>query len=489
MAHAWHMTDDSGHPGQRSVASVYDRSVDEERLEAALQGLRRFGDDVAVRAADLLETAVDHSAARGKRWTDQLCYCLRECLVSIPRLFGAERPDTGPLADTVRRLAAEMAGVIDQPPEAQRVLAQLQAELDAAATARSFRIAQAMMIQAGMGLSSPRVDEFAREWTDAVERANNILHGDAHAESEVLALLGAAVDLLAAIVGPISGRLEEVDRCLEAEPPSDPVVLRVMQLIADDRLARYFFSKASSGAWLEALERQRVFDTPMQGDWHQAGLLIRAGAQRPEIALQISRRITGDPHRASAIVVLGVVRELGPSATPVAVQVLSPNAFQDSFAVAHELERLIEKWAGEGTTGTLHQFVDVALEPVARDGAWRVASKFEDHQFARLVELFVTKVACEDLPELSRKLMYKVRHAAAIGRSGLGLSFAMDFVDGDPTRDVASALVGGLRSALRRLGECGNDLPSRKLIVGDLDDEILVRVWAEHLAEEEEHAS
>jgi len=350
-----------------------------------------------------------------------------------------------------------------------------------------------MMTQADAGVGSLHVDAFAAEWTSTLEGVNRIVHGSEHSEDEALSWLGRAIDLVAALVGPISNRLEEADRYIALVAPGELEVRRTLELLADERLARYFFSRVDSPAWLKALDASGVFAAPMQGDWYQAGLLIRVSKRAPELAMEIATRIVNDPHRAAPIVVLGVARELGPAvATALAVRVLCSRSFPDPFGTAHELELTIEEWADRGETETFYKLADVALEPQSRESGWRVQGKFDDHQYARLVQLFVSRVACEHLATLTEKLVFKLRRAATLLKEGgLGISFSRDLIDADDRsdRDLSNALVSGMRDALRRLRECGADLNTRRRLLGDLDTEIFVRLWAGHLAEEEQHAS
>jgi hypothetical protein len=461
--------------------------MERERLESALDGLRGFGDADAIRASEHLECAVDHSEQRGKRWTEQMCYCLRECLEGIPPLFGQKRL-AQPLGMAARRFISE-AIAVDHPPDVlRRLISEFDQEVEDAESQRRYRIAQAMMTQAGAGMNSPQVDAFAAEWTSTVEGVNRILHGSEYSEDEALSLLERAIDLLAALVGPISSRLEEADSYVALEAPSEAEVRRTLELLADERLARYFFSKVNFPVWLTVLDANDVFAVPMQGDWYQAGLLIRVARRAPELAMDTATRIAGDPHRAASIVVLGVARELGSVATAVAVRVLSAGSFPDPFGTAHELELTMATWAERGETETFHELAHVALELQRREGRGRVQAKFDDYQYERLVQLFVGRVACEHLAALTKILLFKLRRAATILKGGLGISFSRDLIDSEDQsdHDVGNALVSGVRDALRRLRDCGVDLHLRRELLGDLDSEILVRLWAGHLAEEEE---
>lgn len=291
--------------------SLADVEVAHDRLEAALVGLRRYGGPVAIRACEHLEVAVQHAATRGTRWAEQMCYCLREGLESIPLLFGQQRVQS--MGSTAQRFAEDMsdAVAVNHSPEVlQRIIARHKGELDEGERSRRHRIAQAMMTQAGAGMGTSYTDAFAVKWASTVDRVNHILHEGDNDDGEALDLLARAVDLIAALVGPMSTRLEEMDRFAALVSPGTDDVRRVLELVADERLARYFFSKAESPAWLETLEDKGVFDLPMQGDWYQGGLLIRVSARAPALARAITKRIVGDPHPAVTIVVLGVGREL-----------------------------------------------------------------------------------------------------------------------------------------------------------------------------------
>ncbi len=464
--------------------------MDLTRVATALDGLRRFGDATAVRAAEHLECAVEYAAAKDKRWAERSCYSMRECLESIPVLFGQKRP-SHPLGTLARRLTQDINDAIDigQPSEVIRGLVErFEEDLDAAETARRYRVAQAMMVQAGVGSGTPQLDAFAESWTTTVQNLNRVLHGGAYSEDEALALLEQAADLVAALVGPISSRLEEVDSLAAFEEPTDEGTRRVLELIADERLARYFFSRAKSAGWLRNLEDEGIFASPMQGNWYQGGLLVRATTQDPKLCETIATRFVRDPHRAAPVVVLGVARELGPIGTRLAAQALGANSFADSFAVAHEVELLVQAWAPEGASETFDALVDIALEPRAEGGS-RVGARFGEYEFARLVDLFVQETHCKDLRSVGEKLVLKLRRAVTIRNSaGLGLSFWISDVvaDGPAERDVASALVAGVIESLRRLRECGEELTIRRQVLGSLDSEILVRIWAVHLEEEEQ---
>ena len=65
--------------------------MDEDRLKYAIDGLQRFGSQRAIRSAERLEIAVEHSRSREVRLTEQLSYSLRESLEEIPSPFGQER--------------------------------------------------------------------------------------------------------------------------------------------------------------------------------------------------------------------------------------------------------------------------------------------------------------------------------------------------------------------------------------------------------------
>src|SRR6266542_2422832 len=96
-----------------------------------------------------------------------MSYSLRETLEGIPPLFGQERL-AQPLSKIARQFLTELADAIDvdSPPEVVRRLAEGFAEyLDVAETRRRHRVVQAVIIQAGAGTPTPRVDAFANEWT------------------------------------------------------------------------------------------------------------------------------------------------------------------------------------------------------------------------------------------------------------------------------------------------------------------------------------
>jgi hypothetical protein len=477
--------------GPRALASI---PMDEQRLELARQGLDRLQDDpLAARAREFLDIAVEHSLQRPSRWPEQLCYALRETLESIPPLFGQPRQQE-PLGPIARQFNEDISLAIDvgRPPEVlRRLVSEFQEQLRTAETTKRQRVAQAMISEAGGGMSTPQLDAFANEWAVVLGGVNSILHGGEHSPEEALAWLDRAVELIAVVVGPISSHLEDIDGFLGVTAPTEADVRRLLDLLADTRLARYFFYRADSPTWLEALEAEGLFDPPMQGDdWYQGDFLVRVSSRAPELARSIVARIVSDPHAASILVVLGVARELGAGMTDLATAALRVPTYANTFGVAHELEALIEKWGQNDTTGTFNELADVVLEPQA-GLMGRLQSKLGEHEFGRLVRLFVSRSTCEDLASLAQKLSFKLKRAVRLSDGSIRLFFGRDFVSSDDSsdRDVGNALISGVRDVLRRMRQCGIALNDRESALGVLDSEILIRIWADHLAEEEESGS
>ncbi len=465
--------------------------MDEARFNYALTGLRRFGNDEAIRSAEHLEIAVELSQRRPTRWTELMSYSIRESLEGIPPLFGQERLKAA-IGALARRFADEIADAvaIDSPPDVLiRLTSEFQEQLDVAQAQRRYRIAQAMLMQAGAGMPSPRVDDFAKDWTSVVEGVNGILHGGSHTQREALGLLDKAIDLMAVLVGPISDRLEEVDKHIEEANPTAANVEQLLDLLADERLARYFFERAENPAWLQALNQEGIFDSPMQGDWYQGQLLIRASAHEPVLGLEIATRIAGDPHPAAPAVVLGVVANLGEGTSALAVQVLGKPSYSDPFRVSHALDSLIKKLIERGETATLSQLADAAFEPRSMDTTRRVTGKFGEYEYGELVRLVVSGCQCEHLGSLLIVLGFKLRRIITLTGGGrIGLSIRRDLINGDDNydRSIEDALISGIRDTLSRMSGCGASLAMRQSALGDIDSEILVRLWANHLAEEEQ---
>lgn len=126
--------------------------MDKERFDAALQGLRRLAYADAIRASEHLEIAVDHSKDRTKRWAEQMCYSLRECLEAVPSLFGQKKA-ARPLRTMARQFSTDISEAIavNHPPDViYRLISNFEEELEIAERTRHYRVAQAMMTQAGV---------------------------------------------------------------------------------------------------------------------------------------------------------------------------------------------------------------------------------------------------------------------------------------------------------------------------------------------------
>lgn len=466
--------------------------MDVERYESALAGLRRIGDTDATRAADHVGIAVAHSRGRAKLWAEQMCYSLREALEEIPVLFGQKR-QMEPLGPVAKRFLDRIndAVAINSPPDVLRDIAgEFHGHLEVAQTQRRFRIAQAMLIQTGTATSSARVDAFAEEWTRVVEGVNRVLHGGGCSDDHALRLRDRAIDLIGALVGPISYRLAEMDTYTSQVVPSAEDLPHLLDLLADERLAKYFYANAQSPSWLQVLDDAGLFSVPMQGDWHQAELLIRDAVQVPTIARGIAVRLANDPHPAAAVVMLGVAKALGPADSALAVQALRAPAFPNPFRVAQSLEDLLSDWSALGGTAAFSELADAALEPTQAEGPTRRGTgKFRDFDAGRLVRRFVEGCGCEDLPQIVVVLGYKLRRVIELAPGGgVAVSFARSSVDEDDPyeRDIDGALISGIRNGLRRLRECGDELSHRRAVLGDLEEPVFLRLWANHLAEEEQ---
>jgi hypothetical protein len=469
--------------------------VNEAQLDSAKAGLRRLGVPGAIRAVEHLELAVEAWHNNGTRWEERMSYSLREALEEIPPLFGQPRQGE-PIVPIARRFLEDLNDLIDVPPESppdpetiRALTTRFQESVDDAGTARRYRVAQAIIVQAGTGRGSPQVESFAEEWADVVQGANTLLHRGTPSEEDPQSLLERGVTLLSAMVGPMSDRLEEVD-ALGADPdPSEATVQTLIHLLADDRLARYFFTNASSPAWLHPLDHAGFFDSPMKGEWYQGSYLLRVSDSEPTLAKDILVRIARDEHPAAATVVVQISGRLGPECAPILADALARPGFTDPWRVANALEELLQDWSRRGITETFPIIADRALQPqVAPGSVAQVIGKFPEFNFQRLVQLIVAGCDCDHIGDLARILGYKVRWL--IGLTDLGalrVSMTRDRINQDDhdDRDVSNALVSGMRDALRRMRDCGESLESRKAALGPIDNELTVRLWAGHLAEEE----
>ena len=480
---------------QTGVATrLCSRAVDEAQLDAAAGALRRLGVDGALRAADHLELAVKDSLERGTRWQERLSFSLREALEEVPLLFGQQR-QSEPLVPIARDLIDSLNGLIDVPAEARldteqvgRLLVEFEESVDEVAADRRVRIARAMMVQARTGQPSAQVDAFAKEWAEVVRDANSLLHTGAPSTEDAEIILSRGIGLLAALVVPLSDRLEDIDAMANIDDPTEPEVQQLTRLLADERLARYFYTQKAASSWLYLLDRAGSYDPPIDGDWYEGALLVRAAEAEPGLAIEIVGRFTRDPHPAAPVVVVDVVERLGPDHTPHLVQALDRPDFVNSWAVTHSLEELLRSWSRQGWTEAFPRIADVVLEPLQAEGSsGMVRSRFGESDFQKLVVSIVEYSDCSIISELTQIIAYKVRRLVTLTASrGLMLSLGRESIEESDrdSRDAGNALISGLRDALRRMRECGETLDRRQAAIGGLDNELAVRIWAGHLAEE-----
>jgi hypothetical protein len=275
----------------------------------------------------------------------------------------------------------------------------------------------------------------------------------------------------------------------EIAEPSEGDVQALRRLLADDRLARYFFTSVAAPAWFVPLDSAGFFNSPMEGDWYQGSYVARVADTNQALAKDILGRIARDEHPAAPLVVLEVARQLGPDSVPYLEEALGRAEFADPWSMAHALDGLLEDWSQRGTTNAFPRIADLALNLRTTPGQpYAFGNKFGEFNFHRLVQVVVTRCECACLSELTHVLVYKIRWL--IGQAPLGgqhLSIMRERIDQDDhdDRDVGSALTSGLRDALRRMRDCGESLEARKAVLGDINTELLVRLWANHLAEEE----
>jgi len=479
---------------RRSLTDYDGYHVNQTQLDSAITGLRRLGLPGAIRAAEHLELAVEAWRDDGKRWEERMGYSLRVALEEIPPLFRQEHPH-GEVLTIAQRYLDDLDALVDvspdgtpDPTDLRVVLDRFRSELDDRGNSRRVRVASAMIVQAGTGRGSPQVDAFANEWVGVVQAANTLLHDGALTE-EAGSLLDRAVSLLAVIAGPTSDRLGEVDALAAIPDPSQGDVQALRRLLADDRLNRYFFTSAATPVWFVPLDNAGFFNSPMEGDWYQGSYLARVSGTNQALTRAILGRIARDEHPAAPFVVLEVARQLGPDSVPYLEEALGREGFADPWSIAHALEGLLEDWSQRGTTSAFPRIADLALNPRTTPGQLHtVGSKFGEFDFHRLVQLFVAECECEYLTDLTRVLVYKIRWLEGqVPLGGQRLSIMRERIDQDDydDRDVGSALTSGLRDALRRMRDCGESLEARKAVLGDINNEFMVRLWANHLAEEE----
>jgi hypothetical protein len=277
--------------------------VNQTQLDSAITGLRRLGFPGALRAAEHLELAVEAWRDDGKRWEERMGYSLRVALEEIPPLFGQKRPP-GEVLTIAQRFLDDLEALVDVSPEGspdptdlRTVLDRFRSAMDDRGNSRRVRVATAMIVQAGTGSRSPQVDVFANEWVEVVAAANVLLHNGTLTE-EASSLLDRAVSLLAVIAGPMSDRLGEIDALAAIADPTEGDVQSLKRLLADDRLARYFFTNAGTPAWFVPLEKAGFFDSPMEDDWYQASYLVRVSSTDQTLTKDILGRIARDDHPA-----------------------------------------------------------------------------------------------------------------------------------------------------------------------------------------------
>lgn len=480
------------YPEQTTTITMH--SVDEGQFKAAVDALRRLGIPGALRAADHLELAVEALEDHGLRWEERMSYSLRETLEEIPMLFG-QRPQSEPLVPIARDFIEDLTGLMDVPAEAapdiaqvRRLIAGFQASVEEVDAARRVRVARAMMVQARTGQSSAQVDAFATEWAAVVRGANTLLHTGVPATEDAESLLDRGVGLLAALVVPLSDRLEDIDALAQIQDPTEPQVQHLIRLLADERLARYFFTQEGAAAWLYPLDRAGFYQPPVTGDWYEGAFLVRATTSEPTLVRGIIGRFTQDPHPAAPVVIVGVVQHLGPEGMSYLEQSLARAEFGASWALSRALNDLLRAWSEQGVNDFFPRVADLVLEPVATaDSLRRVRSKFAESDFKRLVESFIEHCDCSTIFDLARVLGFKVRRLLGLSASGgLLVSMSRELIDEDrrDRSDVGDALISGLRDALKKMRECGESLDRRQATLGALDNELVIRIWAGHLADE-----
>lgn len=468
--------------------------MDAGQLGAAIAALRRLGVDGAVRAADHLGLAAQEHRDMGMRWEERMSYSLREALEEIPLLFGQLR-QSEPLIPIARDFVERLTGLVDVPADSipdvkqiRELMATFESSVDEVDADRRERVARAMMVQARTGQASTQVDAFAKEWAEVVRGANALLHIGVRSAEDAEALLDRGIGLLGALVVPLSDRLEEIDFLAKLADPTGPQVLQLTRLLADERLARYFFTQQGSASWLDPLDRAGLFDPPMTGDWVAGAFLVRAARSEPQLATDIIGRFSEDPHPAAPVVVIEVAEQLGPDSIVHLTQALARTEFANSWGVSRALESLLRSWSEQGFVDSFHRLADLALEPMARpDSLRQVGGKLRESDFKRTVDAFIEHSDCSNISELTRILGYKVRRVAGLTPSGgqlLSLGRGLIGENEYDERDVGDALISGLRDALVKMRECGELLDRRQATLGALDSELVVRIWAGHLADE-----
>jgi hypothetical protein len=462
--------------------------MNEAQFDMALSGLSRLGGMDAQRVQNLLQAARTNVETEGPAADEIVSYCIRECLETLPSVFGYDKPP--PTLVTDLEAILDESRTMSSPADSVETLrSRIELVIRRTNETRSDRVARAMASQVGEYQPNPELDSFASAWTRVVGRVNQILHGAGSTAGEVARLLDEAIGLVAALVASMSERLDELD-ALAAIDPGPEQVNRLVQLLADSRNKRYFAGRAKP-EWVAKLDERGIFKTPLEGNWTQGELLVRASAATPHVVLPIVERIASDPHRAAELVVIEVASEIGPAASSALAQVLKKPVYKDPTLVAVELEKLVRRWIEGGHAQELIRMMDLALQPGKPLKGNSPSSKVDDYSYQRLLELLVESVPCDAATDLTKLINYKLRKSLSLAneKSGYPISFNRGQIEGDASAhlsyEVPNALISAMRDSLRKLRECGFSLSDREALLGPQNEEIVARLFAHHLLEED----
>lgn len=463
------------------------------RYERALEGLRRLGGPDC-REANLLEQARAELANSARLLPGETAaYYIRECLDGVTKLFGIE-PRQHDVRSPAKQLLASLESVDGRgldDDEVQRSIRELRLAIEMSESERGRRVARAIASQIGQEPRGGEIERFATRWARTVERAAQILHGDAHDEEEVSRLVSEAVDLVSALAGRMSGNLDELDALAAIAEPSDSDADRVVALTADPRRAGYFYRGLGSPAWIPPLQDRGVFEPPLHGWWPQGDYLARAASGASEVALGLVTQILRDPHPLAIPVALSVCAAIGAPAIDTAVAALQSPSYPAPHAVAYRLREISASAADARLLGFIPRLADASLELLSGSGSV-VVSKFEEYDYSSLVSTFVARCPDADVMELARVLRFKLDRALDLGRERVYRSVSLlrstiAESEGGARREVPDALVSGIRDTLDRLQALGTPLAGRLALL-EGDEEIVRRLRAYHLLQDLDEA-
>ena len=327
----------------------------------------------------------------------------RDFLAASPVVLGLGSVERGHFdaGTSVARLAATWptASRDGDPPD--QTIVELRRELDEydAASTRAEMPARRMFSAGERAAAGYVPDPSIARWRLLSVRATDLAHRVKAPQKALPNPTDArrVVDELTATllsgIGPFLTGLDEIDRFLTLDTPSDDDATRVVALLGTHRQLAYFFERADA-RWLAPLARIHglLESTPPVVDvgrgyvfpsWPQGGFLGRVAQEHPAEVRAILRRVQPGDNASAIATVVRVARQLPPGhacvlADQIGRSMAAPNAVDyaavDAAAWARELAA-----AGHAADGG-KLLIAVARAAVSRpgDSDWHLEQTFDE---------------------------------------------------------------------------------------------------------------